>query len=1081
MLVSPKEHLMQLKQIYVGTLWLAALAYSINGMPQTIAAPAAKPSAKPPAKPTAKPTPTATPVPFVAVKHDVGFVLPEIVLQYDPVAKTGYDWEKLGNLNFYQLMIPDAPVVHAVRYLREAVQRMTGKDLPVVSRNDLRRGIVITTLKAAPPELQKDPEVIQALRDNGKDSYNANEAFFIRTEPQRIVVITNTIEGFGSAVVELVESVGYEALGMGPNWTHVPDYTAKPLTFALRRAGRAGFYVRQFGAASGQPGGIGTLFLKPLPDPADETVEISYQRWLTGARMASQSMPHFPGHAMQAYHKAVIEKMRETGSAAGFLSKTSLGTDAERTPATGGPFGPLWINTDAPGQPAAGKAFFWDGKAWQPAAPTHLPASLDFSAPLVRDIILADMKKKAQTHFEAKPDALFVFGTDPEDGTGFAEIGKRLHNRNWYPEYLEKEGVKFGQPYVLHGFKGLNQPREIWDANAPADTVFGFNNWLLREFDKWLDSLPAAERVTSTGKSKKELVRASLYSYNYHDVPANFNLDPRIRLMIAGYPKHRGDGKWKKFASQLDVAQAFQKQLPREPSGDYWILSLAAYHDGRTEQIGNSSKLPATLQKRISDMYQAGFRAINAEVDFNHGRLGLDYYMYSKLMWNPHLTVAELDALRTRWIQRAFGSGWREMKEYYDFIAPQNLTVNAPNNWAKAIRMIEAADKKLAGTVETAALRRIDDLKQFWYFYYLIDSGQAKSNLPAMREYLWKGQMSYMHAMHAVATNYFKNTNVREVVGPELSAGPAHYTRAETHAWWTKILEHWQVTPVTDFADAILANGARGRTVDQKDLVAVREFGSESNVDNYFYYPGDEYTGEFLTAATQAGEEVGFKLSWPYKPDEFRYSPKDVAYGIARYNPQTKQWDDLVDITMTNKASAVVEGKAGAKWNVVEVRYKAPAAGTYRFDIGRAGNLARLASLDQDIATDTVKGTRPFSYSALGIGYTQSAAYIYIPKGTKTLDLEVWNATNIKKLQLHTGLPATGLKPTRLLDVGKQGTHKVALNPGEDGSIAYFYGDIFNFPQLYSVPVVWAKSPGALLVPRAVAKADGLTVVGAGP
>ncbi len=32
----------------------------------------------------------------------------EIVLQYDPVAKTGYDWGKIGDYNYYQLLGPEA-------------------------------------------------------------------------------------------------------------------------------------------------------------------------------------------------------------------------------------------------------------------------------------------------------------------------------------------------------------------------------------------------------------------------------------------------------------------------------------------------------------------------------------------------------------------------------------------------------------------------------------------------------------------------------------------------------------------------------------------------------------------------------------------------------------------------------------------------------------------------------------------------------------------------------------------------------------------------------------------------------------
>ena len=123
-------------------------------------------------------TPPRSPVPeFVAVKPDNNFVLPRIVLQYDPATETGYDWEKLKDLNFYQLSGANATVVHTVRYLQEAVQRMTDKELQVTSGNDLTHGIVLITLKGAPAQIKNDPEVQQALRNTGKDSYNANEAF----------------------------------------------------------------------------------------------------------------------------------------------------------------------------------------------------------------------------------------------------------------------------------------------------------------------------------------------------------------------------------------------------------------------------------------------------------------------------------------------------------------------------------------------------------------------------------------------------------------------------------------------------------------------------------------------------------------------------------------------------------------------------------------------------------------------------------------------------------------------------------------------------------------------------------------
>ena len=110
-------------------------------------------------------------------------------------------------------------------------------------------------------------------------------------------------------------------------------------------------------------------------------------------------------------------------------------------------------------------------------------------------------------------------------------------------------------------------------------------------------------------------------------------------------------------------------------------------------------------------------------------------------------------------------------------------------------------------------------------------------------------------------------------------------------------------------------------------------------------------------------------------------------------------------------------------------------------------------------------------------GFTQPAVYIYIPKGTKSLDLEVWDHRKGKYIQFYSGLPATKPTPTRKVDVSAMATHTIKLQPGEDGTIAAISGNLFAFPYLYSVPTFWAKSPSALLIPRDIAEADGLTVL----
>jgi hypothetical protein len=180
---------------------------------------------------------------------------------------------------------------------------------------------------------------------------------------------------------------------------------------------------------------------------------------------------------------------------------------------------------------------------------------------------------------------------------------------------------------------------------------------------------------------------------------------------------------------------------------------------------------------------------------------------------------------------------------------------------------------------------------------------------------------------------------------------------------------------------------------------------------------------------------------------------------------------------MISVHSRLVTNKDGKEYQLAEMRYKAPQPGTYRIEVVNGGDLSGLTTLDYDLQSGEYSGSRGHTYIGNLSGHTQSPVYFYIPKGTKSLDLEIWDTAGNKKLQLHNGLPSTGLRKTRVVDVSSRGTHVVKLEPGEDGSLAMLQSNGFAFPYLYSAPMLWAKSPAALLVPRAIAQADGLTFI----
>jgi hypothetical protein len=740
------------------------------------------------------------PLGFPVDSFSENFARPKIVIASNLVSKR---YASILN-NFKSLKWHDtsseAMVIRAANYVSTGLEKVTGHTFQVVASEDLSEGIIITTLSSATDEIRNDPQVKSAFSGMSSGDYPNNEFFLVKSQGKRTLIVANTVDGLLDAVVELMESIGYEALGMGPNWTYTPNYKNKKLYFNINKESKPSYYIRGLNAVGNQGYGLGTIM--SIPSTAlDEPVSDSYWRWLIGARIYSKSMPSYPGHALYKYHKKVLEYIRENRVSYGFLSKVIVASDENRPSPSKELENTLWVNSN--------KVLWCNGKEWLLENERGIRnSSLDLSVEFVRQIILDETKKTAALSFQKYPDRPVVLGVEPEDGGGERGIGSISHDTNWYPKYLSLKGSLFGQPYKLNNFNGVTQESESWDPQSPSDTIYGFSNWMLKELDAWIDQSPIDDRVTSTQLSKKSLFRCSLYSYNYHDVLPSFNLDPRVRVMVGSYAKNRGKGKWSNFKTQQDVALALKVMLPNEPLADYRIISLARSWDIGYSGIRPRGHIPlkttadlyrietSTSAKEISKRYQMsfakGYRAISFETDLNFGKQGLEYYLTSKMLWNANISSEQLNEIRNQWFKKSFGSGWKNMKSYYDFMLVENYPqCNNSTAWVQAARMIDSASKEIEAAGELDALKRIDDIKQYWYNLYLFDVKQHNESSREFKTYLWKGQMSYMVAMHALLDRYFKSTDVKAIVGQVMSSNPAHYTHEETEVWWEKLLAHW--------------------------------------------------------------------------------------------------------------------------------------------------------------------------------------------------------------------------------------------------------------------------------------------------
>jgi hypothetical protein len=360
-----------------------------------------------------------------------------------------------------------------------------------------------------------------------------------------------------------------------------------------------------------------------------------------------------------------------------------------------------------------------------------------------------------------------------------------------------------------------------------------------------------------------------------------------------------------------------------------------------------------------------------------------------------------------------------------------------------------------------------------------------------VKEFLWKGQTSYITPLYCFTWGLFRHMgnkvdipSIYDVCSPtyydknKRFIAPAHYTAAETAAWWADVVKYFPYTPVSQFQNNKLINGGLGSAVNLEDLTTIREFRGKAPGDGtLIYMPNHAAQPAPLVMTQKAGDVVGLKVfTFPGNPPP----SFTIAYAVDRWDPAARAWQKGLH---RNAVASANDGLPKNSREAASLTFsKTVAGGIYRFNLGEvAGGALTLSSLDYDTRNNTFSGDA----IAYGLALTQRVGYvyvvpggfIYIPKGTTTLDLETWDDSPQKTIDLYTGLPsgANSWKLTRTVDIHGRGTHRIPLKPGEDGSIACMDRGCTAVPYFYSIPNIWAKAPWMLMVPKDIAKADGLT------
>jgi hypothetical protein len=488
-------------------------------------------------------TPTATPIsePFTVRSTDGGLVTPGILLFHDPTTGAGLDWAFYQGKPRKYMATNDRERLRvitrdAVLYLRDGIRQLTNQTLIIENRTDFdsARGIILTTLNGAPPDIQRDPVVLAALSADG-DKDRQVEAFYIRSTSESLLVVANQLEGIVTAIPSLLRRAGYDVLEMGTNWIYAPGVQTE-LVFDLSYSDFPALKVRRFNTHSGGAGLLSESYRRALPEgstlelaPPDEPYESSEFRWRIARRMMTHSVRYNPGHALQRWHRAVIQHhcSSYTGTAAQRLDRAGpepLGFLMEYAEIGHGPPPqpppPLWINDD------------------------HCP----------------DRERNVE-----------ICVGEPES------LGRPC---TAYLKLLSEEPRR-AQPLLIDVSADPDiHPGQFFDPLSESDVTFAFAEGVLREYDAYISGLDPENRVTVAGIDKRDLVRVDVQSYSDRATPPNFNLLPRIRVDMAQSPP-RGTGPFAEY-TRGRLPGAFRAFNPDIFLGDYRADSMQATHPVNT-------------------------------------------------------------------------------------------------------------------------------------------------------------------------------------------------------------------------------------------------------------------------------------------------------------------------------------------------------------------------------------------------------------------------------------------------------------------------------------------------------------------
>jgi len=514
-----------------------------------------------------------------------------------------------------------------------------------------------------------------------------------------------------------------------------------------------------------------------------------------------------------------------------------------------------------------------------------------------------------------------------------------------------------------------------------------------------------------------------LYAYSVHSEPPRFELEPNVYVQLTG-------GFIRGRYSYDELLELWPEKCPNMGFYEYFSVYL---WDWDMLPGGRAANVPE-LSRKIPLLADHNATSIDAESGNNWGVHGRGYYVANRLMWNPD---ADVEAILDDFYEKAFGPAAEAMRRYYERLDPGNEPLMSEHLIGLAFRDVEEASRLAADRPDVLArLEHIKIYLRYFHLRWMLDRARDKEDRKRLMQeiftHVYRTRYSYMN--HWEAIRQYSTKRAAEEFGEPTwaSSGPEApwvdappYTPEEIEAFFREGLSYFRPHQVAQVTYS-------------EDLVPVRFRDDEEgmNSDRGMFQGGLRYALYSVDGGPLSVTVTTGVIAWYRNFPPARYSFEDAA------------------------GEVIAEGRLPLDGEKHTLTVEVPSAGLYYLDFNDSSAGWRIEADANSALTIPLRRGSGLSHHGWN-----SDLYFYVPKGTEQIHY-YWRGGPHR---VH------GPDGTLLREVTESGTFiMVPVPEGADGKLWRFSQMALGHLWFFNLPNYVATRPNALLVPREVAKADGL-------